>query len=171
MGPVVFADVIHAAVRLLSETLRLGQIEVSVHLEDPRAEVWGNTLQLEQVLVNLLTNASDALKAAAVKQIMVTGQADQEWYVVTVTDTGQGMTADTLLHIFDPFYTTKDVGVGTGLGLSIVYGIIKDHGGHISARSQPGEGARSNCGCRSRHQKNTASLKCDEEHARCSSSV
>ena len=141
MGPVVLAEVIQASVGLLSEPLRLGAIEVSVNLEDPAAEAWGNTLQLEQVLVNLLTNAKDAVARTAVKRITITVHPDHEWQVITVTDTGQGMTDDTLLHIFDPFYTTKEVGVGTGLGLSIVYGIIKDHGGHISAQSRPGDGA------------------------------
>ena len=91
--------------------------------------------------MNLLTNAADAVKASVVKRITVTTRAEGEQIVVTVTDTGHGMTADTLLHIFDPFYTTKEVGLGTGLGLSIVYGIIKDHGGQISAESQPNQGA------------------------------
>jgi len=140
MGPVVLAAVIPASVGLVSEQFRLGVIEVSVNLEDPSAEAWGNTLQLEQVVVNLLTNAKDAVAQTSVKRITIIVRPDHEWQLITVTDTGHGMTDDTLLHIFDPFYTTKEVGVGTGLGLSIVYGIIEDHGGRISAWSRPGEG-------------------------------
>jgi two-component system C4-dicarboxylate transport sensor histidine kinase DctB len=140
-GPVVVGEAIHSAAALLAETFRMGEIELSVDLADPQAEVWGNRLQLEQVLVNLLMNASDALNGAVVKRISMTVKADGDWNVVTVADTGHGMATETLSHIFDPFYTTKDVGVGTGLGLSIVYGIMKDHGGLISAQSQPGDGA------------------------------
>jgi two-component system C4-dicarboxylate transport sensor histidine kinase DctB len=139
--PFVLGDAIHSSVALLAETFRMEQIQVSVDLADSKAEVWGNRLQLEQVMVNLLMNASDALKKAVVKRISITVRTEGDWKVVTVSDTGHGMTVETLSHIFDPFYTTKDVGVGTGLGLSIVYGIMKDHGGLISAQNRPGEGA------------------------------
>jgi two-component system, NtrC family, sensor kinase len=81
------------------------------------------------------------LKGAVVKRVSITAKTDGAWEVVTVRDTGHGMATGILSHIFDPFYTTKEVGLGTGLGLSIVYGIMKDHGGLISAQSQPGEGA------------------------------
>lgn len=140
-GPVVLEEAIHSAAALLAETFRMGEIELSVDLADSKAEVWGNRLQLEQVLVNLLMNASDALKEAMVKRVSITVKTDGDWKVLTVKDTGHGMTAETISHIFDPFYTTKEVGVGTGLGLSIVYGIMKDHGGLILTQSQPGEGA------------------------------
>jgi signal transduction histidine kinase len=140
-GPVVLGEAIHSAAALLAETFRMGEIELSVESADSKTEVWGNRLQLEQVLVNLLMNASDALKGAVVKRINITVKTDGDWEVVIVTDTGHGIPAEILSHIFDPFYTTKEVGVGTGLGLSIVYGIMKDHGGLISAQSQPGKGA------------------------------
>jgi signal transduction histidine kinase len=140
-GPVVLGETISSAAALLAETFRMGEIELSVDLADSKAEVWGNRLQLEQVVVNLLMNASDALKGAVVKRVSITAKTDGAWEVVTVRDTGHGMATGILSHIFDPFYTTKEVGLGTGLGLSIVYGIMKDHGGLISAQSQPGEGA------------------------------
>ena len=140
MGTVRLADVIQDSVALLHQKLHLGSIEVTVTLGDQNAEVRGNRLQLEQVLVNLLTNASDALESAAVKRITVSGETDKEWHVLTVTDTGAGIPEEMLPRIFDPFFTTKQVGEGTGLGLSIVYGIIKDHGGHISVHSEPGQG-------------------------------
>ena len=140
-GPVVLGEAIHSAVALLAETFRIGAIELAVHLTNPTAQVWGNRLQLEQVLVNLLMNASHAVKGALVKQVCITTKSDGAWEVLTVSDTGHGIAPETLPYIFDPFYTTKEVGVGTGLGLSIVYGIMKDHGGHISVQSHPGQGA------------------------------
>ena len=142
MHAIVLADAIDSATALLRETLRLQQVELSIHMADRKAEVWGDRLQIEQVLVNLLTNACDALNDAAVKRIMITAEADEDWELVTVTDTGHGIAPQTLPHIFDPFFTTKEVGRGTGLGLSIVYGIIQDHGGQIAAQSTPGEGTQ-----------------------------
>jgi C4-dicarboxylate-specific signal transduction histidine kinase len=65
-------------------------------------------------MVNLLINASDALKEAVVKRASIAVKTDGDWEVVTVSDTGHGMTVETLSHIFDPFYTTKEVGFGTG---------------------------------------------------------
>jgi two-component system C4-dicarboxylate transport sensor histidine kinase DctB len=142
MHAIVLADAIDSATALLRETLRLQQVELSIHMADRKAEVWGDRLQIEQVLVNLLTNACDALNDAAVKRIMITAEADEDWELVTVTDTGHGIAPQTLPHIFDPFFTTKEVGRGTGLGLSIVYGIIQDHGGQITAQSTPGKGTQ-----------------------------
>jgi signal transduction histidine kinase len=142
-GLLSLADVIYRSAELLRETFRINQVEFSVQLADPKVEVWGNRVQLEQVFLNLLMNASDAVKGAAVRQITieVLDEADQDWQLVTITDTGHGMAPETLSHIFDPFFTTKEVGQGTGLGLSIAYGIIKDHGGVISAQSEVGHGA------------------------------
>lgn len=78
MRPIVLAEVIQASVGLLAERLRLGQILLTVNLGDSAAQVWGNALQLEQVLVNLLTNASDALDAAPVKRITITTWSDND---------------------------------------------------------------------------------------------
>jgi PAS domain S-box-containing protein len=109
---------------------------------------------LEQVLINLVANARDATDTAGVVTIEVTtvdgARADTTSFGFTlpagahvrlaVSDTGHGMDAATLERMFDPFFTTKPVGQGTGLGLSMVYGIVKQHGGHVAARSAPGQG-------------------------------
>ena len=96
--------------------------------------------QINQVFLNLLTNAAQAIEDRG--RILVKTEADAAWLRVTVQDTGKGIPADVLPKIFDPFFTTKAVGQGTGLGLSISYEIIKQHGGDIRVTSQPGKGAR-----------------------------
>ena len=95
--------------------------------------------QINQVLVNLLINAGQAMETRGT--ITVTSRQEDEEIILTVSDTGCGMTEDICKRIFDPFFTTKKVGAGTGLGLSISYGLIKKHGGDISVESRPGEGA------------------------------
>ena len=96
--------------------------------------------QLNQVFLNLLTNAAQAIEERG--RILVKSEVDGQWLRITVQDTGKGIPAEVLPKIFDPFFTTKPVGQGTGLGLSISYDIIKQHGGDIRVTSQPGKGAR-----------------------------
>jgi C4-dicarboxylate-specific signal transduction histidine kinase len=104
--------------------------------------VLGNPIQIEQVLMNLLTNARDAVADAPEKRICMSTSIEGGSALIGVEDTGPGIPKELEQRIFDPFFTTKDVGEGTGLGLSIVYGIIKDHEGSISAENAPGTGAR-----------------------------
>jgi len=98
--------------------------------------------QLGQVFLNILVNAAQAIdpQSGLGKIVIRSGQQDDEHIWVEISDTGCGMSDAQLKRIFDPFYTTKAVGVGTGLGLSISYGIIQRHGGNIRATSTPGEG-------------------------------
>jgi signal transduction histidine kinase len=92
-------------------------------------------------VLNLLTNARDAMPEGGSITVATVLLPDTPAAVeLTVTDTGHGMDAETLARIFDPFYTTKPT--GTGLGLSITYGIVRDHGGSITADSTPGQGTR-----------------------------
>jgi signal transduction histidine kinase len=97
---------------------------------------------LEQVFINLLTNARDALAESPRKRVHISGSVGPRAVEVTFADTGHGIPPGRERRIFDPFFTTKEVGKGTGLGLSITYGIIKEHGGTVSVVSAPGEGAK-----------------------------
>ena len=135
-------EVIESALSLLREQFRLHQIDVSLDLSAAKPEVAGNPIQLEQVLMNLLTNARDAVVAAQVRHISISTGIEEGTAVVCVEDSGPGIPTDLEQRVFDPFFTTKEVGEGTGLGLSIVYGIIKDHEGSISIESRYGYGAR-----------------------------
>ena len=134
--PVDVNKVIHDSFYLVSEQLRLHDISVEIQLADPTMWVLGEANQLEQVILNLISNARDSLDSACGenKQLNITSRLSEDggkYVEVLVTDNGHGIPDDVAKSIFDPFYTTKEEGKGTGLGLSISYGIIKDHQGTI----------------------------------------
>ena len=133
--------VIQNALSLMHEQLRLRQITIELDLPERSALVLGNSIQLEQVFINLLTNARDALARSSRKVVSISCAVREDTVWVHVGDSGPGIPAGLERRIFDPFFTTKDVGQGTGLGLSITYGIIKDHQGVISVENPPGAGA------------------------------
>src|SRR5437870_3927077 len=139
--PISLRQVIERSLALMREQLRLREIEVTADLGPAEPVVVGNPIQLEQVFLNLLTNARDAVADAPRKAIRISGAVGAATVAVAVADTGPGIPPGLERRIFDPFFTTKEVGQGTGLGLSITYGIVKEHGGTISVVSQPGEGA------------------------------
>jgi C4-dicarboxylate-specific signal transduction histidine kinase len=139
--PVSVDATIIQALSLLQEQLRLRDIEVLLELTTEDARVLGNAIQLEQVFLNLLTNARDALVESPCKSIHITTYLKATTIEIVVKDTGPGMTRDIERRVFDPFFTTKGVGAGTGLGLSIAYGIVRDHEGTIWLDNTPGEGA------------------------------
>jgi len=139
--PISLRHVIERALSLMQEQLRLRQIEVTVELGSEEPVVVGNPIQLEQVFINLLTNARDAVADSPRKAIRISGSVGSAAVEVAFSDTGHGIPPGLERRIFDPFVTTKEVGKGTGLGLSITYGIVKEHGGTISVVSRPGEGA------------------------------
>jgi PAS domain S-box-containing protein len=137
-------------VRELLERTIPKMIDVELNLADNLKMVNADPAQLKQVLMNLAVNAKDAMPEGG--KLLIETQSvtlDQEFcrryaevkpgdYVLfSISDTGHGMGKETLEHIFDPFYTTKEVGKGTGLGLAIVYGIIKNHEGYITCYSRP----------------------------------
>lgn len=132
------AELVEESARLLDALLPPG---IAVHCP-PRAgrAVWtvGNRGELEQVLMNLATNARDAMPDGGALEINLDTQADQA--VLTVTDSGQGMTPEVLQRAIDPFYTTKTRLKGTGLGLALVHGVIENHGGTVTLDSTPGRG-------------------------------
>ena len=139
--PVAVNQVIERAISLMQEQLRLRQIEVDMHFPAEDVIVIGNAIQLEQVFLNLLTNARDAMANAARKVITITCTAKTDGVEMSFCDTGPGIPAGDEQRVFDPFFTTKEVGAGTGLGLSITYGIIKEHQGTITAAHHPDGGA------------------------------
>ena len=103
--------------------------------------VKGNPAELEQVILNLILNALDAVDQQTGEIFLKTHDNDSGWIVLEVVDNGCGIEADDLPKIFDPFYTTKALGQGVGIGLSTCYHIIQAHGGEISVESAPGNGA------------------------------
>ena len=142
LEPVAVSDILERALSLMNERLRVRLIEVEVEPASDEVVVLGNAIQLEQVIINLLTNARDALADAPVRTIRLDSALTKNDRVkITVSDSGPGIPPGLEQRIFDPFFTTKEVGMGTGLGLSITYGIVKEHGGSIEVTSGPGEGA------------------------------
>jgi len=140
--PVSINAVVESAASLLREQMRLRDIEFDLDLAESEPEVSGNAIQLEQVVMNLLTNARDAVSLSSQKTVHIQTSVDEQNVLVVVEDSGPGVPADLEERVFDPFFTTKEVGEGTGLGLSIVYGIIKEHEGSIVIENKTGEGAR-----------------------------
>ena len=126
------------ALDLMGEQLRLADIKVSTSLPAGGAMVMGHSIQLEQVILNLLTNARDAIgqRLGVVKgAIELCAIASGSEVTITCADNGGGIPDGIISRIFEPFYTTKEVGQGTGLGLSVTYGIIRDMNGAISAEN------------------------------------
>ena len=139
--PVEINGVIESSVSLFSEQFRLREVELVLELAAENPSVLGNPIQLEQVLLNLLNNARDAVAGSDEKRFRVSSRVGQGWVRVMVQDSGPGVPKELEERIFDPFFTTKEVGQGTGLGLSIVYGIVNDHEGQIYL-DRTTEGAR-----------------------------
>ncbi len=128
-------------------------VNIELILDENAWPVNADPIQVEQMLLNLGSNAADAMPEggrliietanAALDQDFVrthTGAKPGKYVLMTVSDTGCGMDKETLQHVFDPFFTTKGVGKGTGLGLASVYGIVKAHEGYILCYSKPGQG-------------------------------
>ncbi len=144
---------IEQVLKLLERTIPK-MINLEARLSPGLHSITADPNQLEQVLLNLVSNASDAMPEGGVllfetaNAYLDGSQAGNlldlppgDYVELKVSDTGHGMTKETLEHVFEPFFTTKDIGKGTGLGLATVYGIIKSHGGQITCASRPGQGA------------------------------
>lgn len=123
-------------------------IATILELDDRARSVSGNHAQLLQVLVNLVTNAEDAVEGCPSREIRLSTQRTETGATVFVEDSGTGIPAQHLPHVFEPFFTTKAPGKGTGLGLALSYSIVERHGGSISAENVPGGGARFTLGLR-----------------------
>ena len=146
---------IRMAVGLLERAIPK-MINIELDLEDNIWPISADPVQIEQVLLNLGSNAADAMPQGGKLFIETSNAADDNDFSLTskslgleagpyilmkISDTGCGMSQETVEQIFDPFFTTKDIGKGTGLGLASVYGIIRAHDGHIYCSSEPGKGS------------------------------
>ena len=142
--------VVKGSFTLLREQLRLRNIEVVEAYAPGLPPIQGDGTQIEQVVINLIANARDAMdgredseggeKIKKMLSISTSKAKNNSHLEIIISDSGEGIPRDDLDRIFDPFFTTKEVGKGTGLGLSISYGIIKDHGGEIEVAETGPEG-------------------------------
>jgi CheY-like chemotaxis protein len=153
--PVHVAGIIKEALKLLRASLPT-TIEIRQNIADPPESgiVMGDPTQIHQILMNLCTNAADAMRArggildVSLVEVEMDSPAAalfpdmkcEPYLSLTVSDTGHGMDNAVVERIFDPFFTTKEPGKGTGLGLAVAHTIVKEHGGGITVRSAPGEG-------------------------------
>jgi PAS domain S-box-containing protein len=131
--------VLDDTLQLLEPQLRGNQIEIVRGYDHDSPQVFGNSGKLQQVFTNLLLNARDAIPAGGSIKIS-TRPADDHSLTIEISDSGIGIAPENVAKIYDPFYTTKGVGVGTGLGLAVSYGIVQEHSGHINVESTPGHG-------------------------------
>lgn len=134
MQPVQLGDGIHNTVTMLGHKLRKNVIEVVLDLPDDLPAIQAHAGELNQVWTNIIDNAIDAMPEGGT--LSISARTTGHLVVVSVADTGSGIPTDVLPHIFEPFYTTKEVGEGTGLGLDIVHRIVvKQHAGDINVDS------------------------------------
>src|SRR5574338_31473 len=133
------SHVLDDTLQLLEPQLRRSQIEIVRRYDKEAPEAYGNAGKLQQVFTNLILNARDAIPDGG-RIIVATDTADDGSLVAEISDTGIGIAPENVAKIYDPFFTTKGVGQGTGLGLAVSYGIVQEHGGHITVDSTPGQG-------------------------------
>jgi PAS domain S-box-containing protein len=136
--------VIQKVVALRASACRAADIEVVRHYDEKLPRVPSDPLLIHQVLLNILMNAEQAIASTGHGgriEITTAVRPTKDAVVATIRDTGGGLAPEVLSRVFEPFYTTKEVGQGTGLGMAIVYGIVQDHGGQIAAANHPDGGA------------------------------
>jgi signal transduction histidine kinase/CheY-like chemotaxis protein len=155
LKPIDAIAVIKDALQLLRSTIPT-TIEIRKHLPDTDVTIFADPVQINQLLINLCTNASQEMEAiGGIIEINVETETIAEDYIdnylkppkgeylkITVGDTGPGIEPNIIDRIFDPYFTTKDFGKGSGMGLAVVHGIVKNHNGFITVNSQPGKGAK-----------------------------
>jgi len=141
MTPVDLQTILDDTLLLLGERLRLNNILLEQDTEEGLSRVIGSSSQLEQVFINFFQNSIDALNGDTAEKkitVRIRDSLGDSSVQIEFSDNGPGIPPEHLDKVFEPFFTTKLVGQGTGLGLSIVYGIIQDHGGTITCRSEQG---------------------------------
>lgn len=136
--PLDVVEILRSSANLISHQKRGENIEIKVEAEDNLPLLNADGGQLQQAIIALGTNAIDAMRNGGTLTFRAANL--QNRIAIDVEDTGTGIPPEDLSRIFEPFFTTKEVGEGTGLGLAVCYGIITDHGGRLSVRSNPGKG-------------------------------
>lgn len=144
LRPVNIQDVVSDTAEIVSWRLKVAQVELTVDLGPEPIWVRAGSVRLQQVLVNIISNAADAIEGQSVRFIGVTARQGDGKVVLVITDNGPGVSHAIMARIYDPFFSTKGVGKGLGLGLSISYNIIKDFDGTLSV-SNPEEGGAEFC--------------------------
>lgn len=140
--PTDLNQVLRDTIELRQYPLRMQHIVLETAFDDALPVTSADPFQLQQVFINLLSNAEQALAGhPGDRRVTVSTERSGDWLVATVADTGSGIAPEHLAHIFNPFHTTKPRGIGTGLGLAISFGIVREHGGTVRVRSEPGCGA------------------------------
>ena len=132
------SEIIKSSARLITHQKRGENIKIKLELEEEMPLVNADEGQIQQAIIALATNAIDAMPEGGILTFRASSQNNR--VVIEVQDTGIGIASDELSKIFEPFYTTKEVGKGTGLGLAVCYGIITEHSGRVSVRSNVGVG-------------------------------
>jgi signal transduction histidine kinase len=139
--PIEINPVVEDATAIVNHQLELSKVKLEKQLADGLPQFRGNANQLQQVLMNLMINAQQAMEDRPGHVKVLTRRTDTGQIEIVVSDDGPGMTDAIKAKLFEPFFTTKPGGKGTGLGLSVSFGIIRDHNGEITIDSRPGEGA------------------------------
>jgi two-component system, NtrC family, sensor kinase len=133
-------NIVQTTYALVAHKLELGEVEVEFNLDPDLPPITCDASQIRQLVMNLLLNGAEAIQGRGRIAIRTEGLSDGRSVVMRVSDNGEGIPAEQLPHIFDPFFTSKEEGKGVGLGLAVVYGIVEAHGGEIEVVSRPGEG-------------------------------
>nr|MBA3446859.1 sensor histidine kinase [Pseudaminobacter sp.] len=141
LGPVLLAEAVQDTLEIVGGRLKAADATLTVDLGPVPITVRAGSVRLQQVLVNIISNAADAVEGLPDRSIELTARRKGSKAVITVRDHGPGVPAAIAERIFDPFFTTKGVGKGLGLGLSISYNIVKDFGGSLGVGQAPGGGA------------------------------
>ena len=132
--------VVERVIKILSYRLRAEKIEVTQELSDDLPIIMGQENRLQQIVLNIVGNAIDAMKDKETRQLTISTEATENAVLIKIKDSGGGMDEETIEQIFEPFFTTKPTGSGTGLGLSVCESIIKEHNGQLHCDSQLGSG-------------------------------
>ncbi|WP_320175375.1 ATP-binding protein [Maridesulfovibrio sp.] len=163
VADVQLPDLIEEIVEISMQQARYAQVELSLELDKGMPPVRASVSELQQVFLNLINNAIQAMESKGGK-LMISCHAENEHALISIADTGPGIPAANLGRIFDPFFTTKPVGKGSGLGLSICYGLIHQMGGEIEVESDLGRGARFNIWLPLPHSENVHEYNKEEDH-------